>query len=152
MVAVGEPAPAFTLPDHLNRSVTLSKLRGTPVLLAFYPAASVSIFGSHLEVLDRLVQRCGRPAQVFGVSVDGPFANGVFHAHHELSFPLLSDYRLELTRACDLVLDGFMGHPGYEVARLAVLVVNAEGVVVHRWVARTLDEPVDLTDTIAAIP
>ena len=36
---VGQRAPDFTLPSHLGKDVTLSGLRGTNVVLAFFPLA-----------------------------------------------------------------------------------------------------------------
>ena len=36
---VGELAPDFTLPSHLDKDITLSDLRGTNVVLVFYPLA-----------------------------------------------------------------------------------------------------------------
>ncbi len=36
---IGIPAPDFTLPDHLGKTVTLSHLRGKNVVLAFFPLA-----------------------------------------------------------------------------------------------------------------
>jgi hypothetical protein len=36
---VGQKAPDFTLPSHLDMEVTLSTLRGKNVLLAFFPLA-----------------------------------------------------------------------------------------------------------------
>ena len=39
MVAEGDTAPDFTLPDQDGREVTLSDLRGRPVVLYFYPKA-----------------------------------------------------------------------------------------------------------------
>lgn len=36
---VGSPAPDFTLPSHLGKPVTLSSLRGSNVVLAFFPLA-----------------------------------------------------------------------------------------------------------------
>lgn len=33
---IGTLAPDFTLPSHLDSDVTLSQLRGTKVLIAFY--------------------------------------------------------------------------------------------------------------------
>ncbi len=36
---VGQPAPNFTLPSHLDKDVTLSEFRGTNVVLVFFPLA-----------------------------------------------------------------------------------------------------------------
>ena len=36
---VGQIAPDFTLPSHLDKDVTLSHLRGRNVVLAFFPLA-----------------------------------------------------------------------------------------------------------------
>lgn len=36
---VGQPAPVFTLPSHLDREVTLKNLRGNTVVIAFFPLA-----------------------------------------------------------------------------------------------------------------
>lgn len=35
----GDLAPDFTLPGHLDKSITLSELRGSSVVLAFFPLA-----------------------------------------------------------------------------------------------------------------
>ncbi len=37
MVAEGQPAPDFTLLDQRGEPVSLSALRGVPVVLYFYP-------------------------------------------------------------------------------------------------------------------
>lgn len=36
---VGQKAPDWTLPSHLEKDVTLSDLRGKNVVLAFFPQA-----------------------------------------------------------------------------------------------------------------
>jgi peroxiredoxin len=36
---VGQLAPDFTLPSHLEKEVTLSEFRGTNVVLVFFPLA-----------------------------------------------------------------------------------------------------------------
>lgn len=38
----GQPAPDFTLPSDAGEDVTLSSLRGGPVVLVFYPKAMTS--------------------------------------------------------------------------------------------------------------
>ena len=37
MVEEGKPAPTFTLPSDAGEDVSLESLRGTPVVLYFYP-------------------------------------------------------------------------------------------------------------------
>jgi peroxiredoxin Q/BCP len=39
-LAVGDPAPDFTLPDADGKPVSLSDYRGRRVIVYFYPAAS----------------------------------------------------------------------------------------------------------------
>jgi peroxiredoxin Q/BCP len=39
MLKVGDPAPDFSVSDHLGRTVKLSDLRGRQVILWFYPKA-----------------------------------------------------------------------------------------------------------------
>jgi thioredoxin-dependent peroxiredoxin len=39
MLAVGDPAPEFSVQDHTGRTVRLSDLRGNRVVLWFYPKA-----------------------------------------------------------------------------------------------------------------
>ena len=47
-VVVGQEAPDFTLRDENNQEVALSSLRGTPVVLVFYPADFSPICTSEL--------------------------------------------------------------------------------------------------------
>ena len=42
MVEAGKPAPDFTLLDQHGKKVTLSKLKGSPVVLYFYPKDDTS--------------------------------------------------------------------------------------------------------------
>jgi peroxiredoxin Q/BCP len=37
MIEEGQPAPDFTLLDQDGKSVTLSSLKGSPIVLYFYP-------------------------------------------------------------------------------------------------------------------
>ena len=38
-LSIGQKTPDFTLPSHLGKNVTLSDLRGSNVVLAFFPLA-----------------------------------------------------------------------------------------------------------------
>jgi peroxiredoxin len=69
--AVGEVAPDFTLEDQYGRPVTLSALRGSPVLLTFFPHAFSPICSGEMSDLGNRAQT---PAfdgvQLLGVSCD----------------------------------------------------------------------------------
>lgn len=39
MIEAGQVAPDFTIPDQDGEPVTLSELRGSPVVVYFYPKA-----------------------------------------------------------------------------------------------------------------
>lgn len=36
---IGQKAPAFTLPSHLDKDVNLSDLKGKTIVIAFFPLA-----------------------------------------------------------------------------------------------------------------
>jgi peroxiredoxin Q/BCP len=68
---VGDSAPDFTIPDQNGDPLTLSELRGKPVVLYFYPKASTP--GCTVQacgVRDHQDQYAGLDARVLGVSPD----------------------------------------------------------------------------------
>jgi peroxiredoxin len=77
-------------------------------------------------------------AQVYGISVDLPFAQNVWMAEHGLNFPMLSDWDHELIRLYDVVYDDMYGM--IEVAERSVFVLDDDGVVTYKWV-REGDNP-----------
>jgi peroxiredoxin len=79
-----------------------------------------------------------RDAQVYGISVDLPFAQNVWIQQESFTFPMLSDWDHEVIRAYDVVLDDMYGT--IEVAQRSVFVLDAAGVVRYRWV-REGDNP-----------
>jgi peroxiredoxin Q/BCP len=92
MIEVASPAPDFTLPQTEGPDVTLSALRGTPVVLFFYPkdntpgctkeAIGFTEAKTELEALN---------AVVIGMSKDTPAKHDKFIAKHELDLRLASD-------------------------------------------------------------
>jgi peroxiredoxin Q/BCP len=92
MVDVGQPAPDFTLPDQNGRDVTLSQLRGMPVVLYFYPRDNTP--GCTAEACafrDARADYEKAGAQVFGISPDTVASHQKFAAKFALPFTLLAD-------------------------------------------------------------
>lgn len=77
-IAVGQEAPDFTLVNEDNEKVTLSELRGTPVVLVFYPFAFSGICTDELcSVRDDYSSWEEKGAKVFSISRDSRFVQKV---------------------------------------------------------------------------
>lgn len=88
----GQPAPDFTLPADDGREVTLSQLRGKPVVLYFYPKDDTP--GCTKEACafrDRNAEIQAKGAVILGVSPDDVASHGQFRDKYSLNFPLLAD-------------------------------------------------------------
>ena len=132
-VIVGAKAPDFTLTSQDREAVTLSGLKGRPVVLAFFPAAFSSVCTKELCTLrDSLGRLKAADAQVFGISVDTFFTLKAFHTDQKLTFPLLSDFNKQAIRDYGVFNEDMIGLKG--IAKRAVFVVDRDGVVRHRQV------------------
>lgn len=139
MIKVGDRAPGFSLVDTNRQPVKLADFAGKNVVLAFYPGAFTK--GCEKELCafrDILANLEALDAQVIGISVDSPWANGAFAAANRIGFPLLSDYTRAVSRQYGGVHEGFAGLQGYSVSKRAVFVVDAKGIVRYVWVS---DDP-----------
>lgn len=128
-LALGGPAPDFTLRDQFGQDVTLSSFRGTKaVLLVFYPYAFSGVCtGEMAGIRDRLADFLTFDTEVLGISCDPIFAQRAFADADGLNFPLLSDFwpHGAVSRAYD-VFDERTGAP-----RRSSYVVDRDGVL--RW-------------------
>jgi thioredoxin-dependent peroxiredoxin len=98
MVAIGEQAPEFEAPNQNGTPFRLSSLRGSPVVLYFYPEADTP--GCTLEskgFQESLPELTKRGVRVVGVSVDDCPAQLAFARKYGLEFPLIADSRKEVT-------------------------------------------------------
>ena len=92
MVAAGQEAPDFTLPDQDGNEVTLSALRGQPVVLYFFPKADTpGCTTQACGVRDHRNDYEGTGARVLGVSPDTVTAQHKFADKYGLDFTLLAD-------------------------------------------------------------
>jgi peroxiredoxin Q/BCP len=88
----GAKAPAFTLPADDGSKVKLSDLKGSPVVLYFYPADDTP--GCTREACafrDRKAELQKLGAKVVGISPDDVKSHAKFRDKYQLNFPLLAD-------------------------------------------------------------
>jgi len=153
MTAVGDDAPTFTasLADGDIEPFDLNDHLGDePVVLAFFPAAFSNTCTDEMEALRDGFDRSG--CTLFGVSTDLPHALVEYRAQYDLPFALVADPDHRAIEAYD-VFESF-DHYGVEtVARRAVFVIDADGVVTHRWLADNAGQEPDydaLADAVDA--
>jgi peroxiredoxin Q/BCP len=91
-VEESQPAPDFTLAADDGGKVKLSSLRGSPVVLYFYPRDDTP--GCTREACafrDQKLELAKRGAKVLGVSTDEVASHEKFRDKYQLNFPLLAD-------------------------------------------------------------
>ena len=151
--AVGSNAPDFTLMNQDREPVTLSQLKGKPVVLAFFPAAFSSVCQKELCTFRDSMDALNKAnAQVFGISVDTFFALKAFQDQQKLEFPLLSDFNKEVIREYGVFNEDMIGLKG--IAKRAVFVLDKDGVVRYREVledARNEPDYKKVLDSVASL-
>jgi len=128
-LAVGDPAPDFTLVDQHGQDVTLSAWAGEKaVLLVFFPFAFSGVCTGELTGLrDRLGDFETDASTLVALSCDTMFAQRAVADRDGIFFPLLSDFwpHGEVARAYG-VFDEISGS-----ARRSSFLIDRDGVV--RW-------------------
>jgi peroxiredoxin len=124
--APGTPAPDFTLPSTAGGDVTLSKLRGKNVLLAFFPLAFTRVCTQEMcsfsEDYDRFQDA---NTVVLPISVDSVPTLKEFKAKERIAVDLLSDFKREVSRRYGTLLeDKFFSNRAY-------VLIDPNGIV--RW-------------------
>lgn len=98
-VNVGEKAPDFTLKNQDNEDVTLSALRGKPVVLVFYPLDFSGICTTELcAIRDDYSAFAQADAIVLGISRDSRHTHKAFIEANGIQHDLLADMKGEVAR------------------------------------------------------
>ncbi|MEO7986107.1 MAG: redoxin domain-containing protein [Gemmatimonadales bacterium] len=124
--AVGAAAPDFTLPSTAGTEVTLSRLKGRNVLLAFFPLAFTSTCTREMSAFTEDFDKFREVnALVLPISVDSVPTLNEFKAKERLSLDLLSDFKREVSRKYGTLLeDKFFSNRAY-------VLIDKDGIV--RW-------------------
>jgi peroxiredoxin Q/BCP len=132
VIAEGEVAPDFTLPDQAGNDVTLSDLRGKPVVLYFYPRADTpGCTTQACGIRDRHADYDLAGAQVVGVSPDTVSAQRKFAEKYDLDFTLLADENHEVAELYGVWREKLMFGKKYIGVRRATFIIDPEGTVAH---------------------
>jgi peroxiredoxin len=93
LLPAGTLAPEFVLPSTPDQKVSLSELRGRPVVLAFYPADWSPVCSDQMGMYNEMLSEFEKyDAEIMGISVDGVWSHAAFARDRKLHFPLLADF------------------------------------------------------------
>ena len=135
-INVGDKAPDFTLADVDLKPRSLKDFLGQKIVLAFFVGAFTSTCTKEMcEFRDSMARLVDLNAQVIGISVNDPFSNRGFTEKNRLPFPILSDYKREVTGTYELELQNFAGLNGYTVAKRSIFVIDSKGIVQYVWIS-----------------
>jgi thioredoxin-dependent peroxiredoxin len=134
MLDIATPAPDFTLPDGSGTNVTLSDLKGSPVVLFFYPRDDTSgctkesiAFSADLPDFE------AAGAKVFGVSKDSVASHDKFAAKHNLTVPLLSDENASVCELYEVWKEKNMYGRKYMGIERTTYLIDAKGDIAMVW-------------------
>lgn len=146
MLNVGDTAPDFSLKTKNSeglKDISLSDHKGEQaVVLLFFPFAFTSVCTEETcSVRDDLASYNDLNAQVYGISVDSPFAQEMMSQKENLNFALLSDFNKVTSKDYGVLYEDFIGFAG--VSKRSAFVISKEGTILHAW---SSDDPKQLPD------
>lgn len=134
MLEVGTKAPLFTLDDQDGVTVSLEVLRGTPVVLYFYPKDDTpGCTTQACGIRDQWADFIEAGAHVFGLSPDDVASHRKFADKFELPHRLLADPEHQAIDPYGVWgLKKMYGKEYFAVLRTTFL-IDREGVIANVW-------------------
>lgn len=130
---MADMAPDFTLPGT-SGDITLSDLRGAPVVLFFYPRDDTSGCTKENEAFTALQDDFSAAgAKVFGISKDSLASHEKFMAKKSLTVPLLSDENADVCEKFDVWKEKSMYGKKYMGIERSTFLIAADGTIAQEW-------------------
>jgi peroxiredoxin Q/BCP len=132
MPAVGDPAPAISLPDQHDAAVTLSSFEGRKVLVYFYPKADTPGCTTQACGLRDIADEIGDTV-ILGISPDKPAKLAKFDEKYKLGFTLLSDVDHTVAEAYGVWTEKSMYGKKYMGIQRSAFLVDEKGRIAEAW-------------------
>ena len=150
MVEEGKPAPDFELASDAGERVRLSDLRGTPVVLYFYPKDDTpGCTRQACDIRDAWGEFERAGAVVLGISPDGEDSHAKFKEKYGLPFPLLADTDHAVSEAYAVWKERTYGGRKFMGVERSTFVVAPDGTVAR--VMRDVDAKTHADDVLEVL-
>lgn len=150
MVSEGKKAPNIKLTDAEGVLVELSKLKGSPVVVYFYPKDDTS--GCTKEALDfssQMSEFDGAGAIVLGISPDSEKSHKKFTEKHDLNLRLLADTDKKAAAAYEVWVEKSMYGRKYKGVERSTFLIDKTGKLARVW--RKVKVPGHVAEVLAAV-
>ena len=129
-LTIGSKAPAFTVNDQDGKPVSLASLRGTGVVLYFYPKdMTPGCTAESCNLRDNYKSLKAKGYEVLGVSTDPEKSHRKFIEKEKLPFRLLADTDRKLHEAYGTWVEKSMYGRKYMGTARVTFVINANGII-----------------------
>lgn len=150
MLQDGENAPDFSLPDDAGSVVRLSKLKGRPVVVYFYPKDDTSGCTQEAKDFSCLADQFAKAgADVVGISPDSAASHKKFKTKYDLPLRLLADENKDAANAYGVWVEKSMYGRKYMGVERSTFLIDSKGKIVRSW--RKVKIPGHAEDVLAAV-
>jgi thioredoxin-dependent peroxiredoxin len=130
----GDAAPKFKLPGADGKTIDLAKLKGSPVVLYFYPKDDTPGCTTEAKDFSCLVdQFTTAGATVIGVSPDSAASHAKFAKKHELSVQLAADQDKAVATAYGVWVEKSMYGRTYMGVERSTFLIDRTGKIAEVW-------------------
>jgi peroxiredoxin Q/BCP len=134
MLEAGQKAPDFNLPTDAGGTVRLSKLKGSPIVVYFYPKDSTSGCTKEalsFSALSNEFRALG--ARVIGISPDGTESHAKFRAKYDLTVELAADPDRKAIDAYGVWVEKSMYGRKYMGVDRSTFLIDSKGKIARVW-------------------
>lgn len=150
MLQDGSKAPDFKLPDDTGKTVQLSKLKGRPVVLYFYPKDDTSGCTAEAKDFSCLASEFARAgAEIVGISPDGIASHQKFKTKHDLTVRLIADEDKKAAESYGVWVEKSMYGKSYMGVERSTFLIDKNGRIAKSW--RKIKVPNHAHDVLAAV-
>ncbi len=150
MLNQGDIAPDFALPDDNGHTVALSKLKGRPVVVYFYPKDDTS--GCTAQAKDfscQLDAFKAAGADVIGISPDSSRSHLKFKTKHDLALTLAADEDKAAATAYGVWVEKSMYGRKYMGVERSTFLIDKNGRIIQLW--RKVKVPGHVDEVLKAV-
>lgn len=134
MVEDGDKAPDFELPTESGGTIKLSKLKGMPVVVYFYPKDDTSGCTAEAKDFTRLAADFKKAGvEVIGISPDSPESHQKFAKKYDLEVRLAADTDKAVAMAYGVWVEKSMYGRKYMGVERSTFLIDKAGRVARSW-------------------